>query len=128
MQKLIIANFKMNNNLKQNSDLLKFYAESFSDEQNEIVMCVPYVHLCKANEILKKTNIKIGAQNVHEAESGAFTGEISAEMLADFNVSYALIGHSERRRMFYENTADCALKIATAIAHNITPVLCIGEN
>lgn len=93
----------------------------------EIVLCVPYVDIAAAVEAAKGSNIKIGAENVHFAESGAYTGEISAQMLVECGVEYVIIGHSERRQYFGETDATVNLRTKAALAAGLKPIVCVGE-
>lgn len=92
-----------------------------------IVLCVPYVSIPAAMKVLKDSRIAVAAQNVHWAETGAFTGEISAAMLADLGVKYVLVGHSERREYFGETDLTVNKKIRAALAAGLHPILCVGE-
>ena len=99
LRKAVIAgNWKMNKTPKEAEALLKEIAPLVKDADCEVIACVPYVDLCTAIEAAKGTNVKIGAENVHFEKSGAFTGEISADMLVELGVEYVVIGHSERRQ------------------------------
>ena len=93
----------------------------------DIVLCVPYVDLAAAIEAAKGTNIKIGAENVHFEKSGAYTGEISAEMLSEIGTEYVIIGHSERRQYFGETDATVNLRTKAALAAGLKVILCLGE-
>ena len=93
----------------------------------DIVLCVPYVDIATAVEAAKGTNIRIGAENVHYAESGAFTGEISAKMLLEIGTEYVVIGHSERRQYFGETDATVNLRTKAALAAGLKVILCLGE-
>ena len=97
------------------------------DSNCEIVLCVPYIDLFYSLLTAQNTNIKIGAQNVHYEEKGAYTGEIAPQMLKCINVEYVIIGHSERRQYFAENDEAVNKKIKAAINHEIKPILCVGE-
>ncbi|MDD2190005.1 MAG: triose-phosphate isomerase [Eubacteriales bacterium] len=107
------------------------FAEEFkkiyhpSDVQTGI--CAPFTQLKALKDAFKDTDIKLGAQNMHFEESGAFTGEISAEMLTEIGVDYCIIGHSERRQYFNETDYAVNKKLLTAFKHNIIPILCVGE-
>jgi len=96
--------------------------------QNEIILCVPYTSLFYSLLTAQGTNIKIGAQNVHWEESGAYTGEISAEMLKVIGVEYVIVGHSERRTYFAETDEIVNKKVKSAIKNGLTPIICVGEN
>jgi len=94
----------------------------------EAVVCVPFTALSSVGVILSGKNVSLGAQNVHWEEEGAFTGEISALMLKEFGVKYAIIGHSERRAYFNETNETVNLRIKAALKHDIHPIVCVGED
>ena len=129
MRKPIIAgNWKMNNTTAAGKALVKDLAALVADvKDRQIVVCVPFTILGAIGEAVKGTNIALGAQNLHWEKSGAYTGEISADMLLDMGVEYVLIGHSERRQYFAETDETVNKKVLTAFANNITPILCVGE-
>ena len=102
-------------------------APNVKNAKSEIVLCVPYTDLFYSLLNAQKTNIKIGAQNMHWKEKGAFTGEISADMLKCINVQYVIIGHSERRQYFNETDETVNKKVKTAILKGIKPIICVGE-
>ena len=93
----------------------------------EVIICVPYTNLETAVELTAGTNIKVGAENCHWAESGAFTGEISAQMLSEVGAEYVVIGHSERRQYFGETDKTVNLRVKAALAAGLKPILCVGE-
>ena len=95
--------------------------------ENEVILCVPYTDLFYALLNVQGTNIKIGAQNMHWEEKGAYTGEISAQMLKSIGVEYVIIGHSERRQYFAETDETVNKKIKTALANGLKPIVCVGE-
>ena len=97
------------------------------DTKNEVILCVPYVDLFYALLHVQGTNIKIGAQNMHWAEKGAYTGEISGQMLKSIGVEYVIIGHSERRQYFSETDETVNKKIKSALAVGLKPIVCVGE-
>ena len=126
-KKVIAGNWKMN---KLPNETLSFIEELIplvKDTKNEVVLCVPYIDLFYALLAVQNTNIKIGAQNVHFAESGAYTGEISADMLKSIGVEYVIIGHSERRQYFAETDESVNKKIKAALRVNLKPIVCVGE-
>lgn len=128
MRKPIIAgNWKMNMTPKQAEMLIKDLIPLVKDANTEVVICPPYVDLALAAELCKGTNIHVGAQNVHWAEIGAFTGEISAAMLKELGIEYAIVGHSERRQYFGETDESVNMRTKAALAANITPIICVGE-
>ncbi len=98
------------------------------DTQNEVILCVPYTDLFYALLTAQNTNIKIGAQNMHFEESGAYTGEVSAKMLKAINVEYVIIGHSERRQYFAETDETVNKKLKAAFANGLKPIVCVGES
>ena len=97
------------------------------DTKNEVILCVPYTDLFYALLHVQGTNIKIGAQNMHWEEKGAYTGEVSAPMLKSIGVEYVIIGHSERRQYFAETDETVNKKIKSALAHGLKPIVCVGE-
>ena len=97
------------------------------DTQSEVILCVPYTDLFYALLTAQNTNIKIGAQNMHWEESGAYTGEISAPMLKSIGVEYVIIGHSERRQYFNETDESVNKKIKAAFKYELNPIVCVGE-
>ena len=128
MRKPIIAgNWKM---YKNEDEALKFIYEVSeampSNEKVDSVICAPFVSL-KSLVKCQGQNLKIGAQNMHFEEQGAFTGEIAPSMLTNIGVTYVIIGHSERRAMFNETDESCNKKLHAAFAHNLVPILCVGE-
>jgi triosephosphate isomerase len=106
---------------------IKDLKEKIDTIKVEVVLCVPFVHLKMVQELLADTAIKVGAQNMHYAEEGAYTGEISAKMLAAEKVPYVIVGHSERREYFGESDTQVNLKALCALKNGLTPIICIGE-
>ena len=127
-RKVIAGNWKMNKNIQETETYINELKELVKDTQNEVIICVPFIDLCKAVKTAKGTNIKIGAQNVHFEEKGAYTGEVSPKMLADTGVEYVIIGHSERRDIFGENDILINQKVRKAFAAGLKPILCCGES
>lgn len=129
MRKPIIAgNWKMNNTMADTKVLLEGLKPLVKDAKVDVVVCVPYTNLYLANELLKGSNIKLGAENVHWADKGAFTGEISADMLKELNVEYVIIGHSERRQYFGETDETVNMRTKQALAKGLKPIICVGES
>lgn len=126
-KKLVAGNWKMHGSLRQNGLLLEALLANIGSLRCDITVCVPYPYLAQAREALSGTAIAWGAQSVSEHDAGAFTGEVSAAMLADFGCSYVLVGHSERRTLYGEGDAVVAGKFAAALRGGLTPVLCVGE-
>jgi triosephosphate isomerase len=117
----------MNGTLASAESLTKGIISGLTDNNADIAVCVPYVYLPKISELVKNTALSLGAQNVGDKASGAFTGEISAAMLSEFNCKYALVGHSERRTYYGDTDESVAERFCQAQAQNIIPVLCVGE-
>lgn len=128
-RQLVVGNWKMNGNQQSIADLLSKVLQGWSGEYGaEVVVCPPYPYLQQALELLKDSPIVLGAQSVNEHENGAFTGEVSAQMLVDWQCQYVIVGHNERRRMQQENDAQVAQKFFAAQSVGLTPILCIGES
>ena len=131
MNKLIVANWKMNKNVREAVSFAKDVEKSIEKTRNaEVVICPPFTALEAMSEELKKSGhkIKLGAQNMHFEDSGAYTGEISPLMLKEFGCEYVILGHSERRELFGENNTLINKKVGAALGHSLNPILCIGEN
>lgn len=128
MRKPIIAgNWKMNNTIADTKALITDLAPLVKDAACDVVICTPYTDLATAVEMTKGTNIHVGAENVHWAEKGAFTGEISAKMLVELGVEYVIIGHSERRQYFGETDQTVNARAKAALAAGLKPIICVGE-
>ena len=117
-RKVIAGNWKMN--MLPNEAIVK-------DTENEVILCVPYTDLFYCLLNAQGTNIKIGAQNMHFAENGAYTGEVSGKMLKAIGVEYVIIGHSERREYFAETNETVNKKIKSALENGLKPIVCVGE-
>ena len=129
MRKPIIAgNWKMNMTPSEAVRLVEELKPLVKDAKCDVVICPPYVDLPAAAEAIKGSNIHLGAQNIHWADKGAFTGEVSADMLKELGVEYAIIGHSERRQYFGETDEAVNKRAKAAIAAGITPIICVGES
>ncbi len=129
MKKYVVAgNWKMNKLPSETAAFIKELAPKVEGAVAEVVACVPYTSLAAAVEAAKGTSVKIGAQNLHFEDSGAFTGEVSADMLVDMGVEYVIIGHSERRQYFGETDVTVNKKVIKAIEKGLKPIVCVGES
>lgn len=125
---LIAGNWKMNTTITEAEKLVLELRPSLDQIENvEKVVCPPFISLAIVHNLLKGSTVKIGAQNLYFQDKGAFTGEISPAMLSGL-CEYVIIGHSERRQLFYETDEMISKKIAAALKHNLKPILCVGEN
>ncbi len=128
MRKAVIAgNWKMNKTPAQAKALIEEMKPLVKDADCEVVLCVPFVDIPAAVEAAKGSNIKIGAENVHFKASGAYTGEIAADMLVELGVEYVVIGHSERRQYFGETDQTVNLRTLAALEAGLKPIVCVGE-
>ena len=126
-RKVIAGNWKMNMLPDETIKFIDEIAPLVKDTENEVILCVPYTDLFYALLTAQNTNIKIGAQNMHWEEKGAFTGEVSGKMLKAIGVKYVIIGHSERRQYFAETDESVNKKIKAAFENNLNPIVCVGE-
>ena len=126
-KKVIAGNWKMNKSPKDVKAFMENFLGLVKDTENEVILCVPFIDLAEAIELTKGTNVKIGAQNMHFEEKGAFTGEVSPKMLKDIDVEYVIIGHSERREYFNETDEAVNKKLKSAFIYGLKPILCVGE-
>ena len=128
MRKPIIAgNWKMNKTPAEARELVAALVETVKDADCDVVVCVPATNFAAVKEAAEGSNIKLGAQNVHFAASGAYTGELSADMLKACGVEYVVIGHSERRQYFGETDKTVNLRTKAAVAAGLVPIICVGE-
>ena len=128
MRKPIIAgNWKMNKTPSEAKALVSALVPLVADAKCDVVVCTPAVDFAAVSEVIKGTNIKLGAENMHWKESGAFTGELSAAMLKESGVEYVILGHSERRQYFGETDATVNLRTLAAVKAGLTPIVCVGE-
>ena len=124
---IIAGNWKMNKTPEEAKALITDLIPLVQDAKCDVVVCPPFVDLCPVHKLIEGTNIHLGCQNIHWAESGAFTGEISPSMLKAFGVEYAIIGHSERRAYFGETDEGVNKRAKAALANGIVPIICVGE-
>ena len=126
-KKVIAGNWKMNMLPNEVIEYIEKLSKLVKDTNNEVILCVPYTDLFYALLTAQNTNIKIGAQNMHFEEKGAYTGEVSAKMLKSINVEYVIIGHSERRQYFNETDETVNKKLKAAFENGLKPIVCVGE-
>jgi len=127
-KKVIAGNWKMNMLPNEAIAFIEEFTPLVKDTENEVVLCVPYTDLFYALLTAQNTNIKIGAQNMHWAENGAYTGEVSAKMLKSIGVEYVILGHSERRQYFNETDETVNKKLKAAFENELKPIVCVGES
>lgn len=124
----VAGNWKMNTDLVTARSLARDVVEAVSDPGDvTVVVCPPFISLHDVSEVVRNTPVDLGAQNMHEEESGAYTGEVSAPMLRSVGCRFVIIGHSERRQYFGETDATVNAKIKRARAHDLRPIVCVGE-
>ena len=126
-KKVIAGNWKMNMLPNEAMAFIEGLAPLVKNSEAEVILCVPYTDLFYSLLTAQDTNIKIGAQNMHWEESGAYTGEVSGKMLKSIGVEYVIIGHSERRQYFNETDETVNKKIKSAFANELKPIVCVGE-
>ncbi|HHP7243110.1 MAG TPA: triose-phosphate isomerase [Elainellaceae cyanobacterium] len=130
MRNIVIAgNWKMHKTQAESLEFLQGFMSQLNEtpEDREVVLCVPYTALGALSKNLHGSRVRIGAQNVHWESSGAYTGEISGDMLKEFGVRYVVIGHSERRQYFGETDETVNLRLKASQKYGLTPILCVGE-
>lgn len=129
MKKIVIAgNWKMNKTVAEAIDLANGIKRECADIQDVgIVICPPLTALDEVAEVVYESNIRLGAQNMHWEDSGAFTGEVSPVMIKELGCSHVILGHSERRQYFHETNEDVNRKTKAALKHRLTPIVCVGE-
>lgn len=126
-QPLIMGNWKMNGSREEGVQLAKALADGLGAVSQEVAVCVPFVYLSDIRGALGSSPIALGAQNVADQASGAYTGEVSAAMLVDCGCKYALVGHSERRSYYGDSNESVAKRFCQALSQGVVPVLCVGE-
>lgn len=125
---IIAGNWKMHKSIKEGLAFVEAIKPEVANTDVEVLLCAPYTLLQPLVEAAKGTNIKIGAQNMHFEDKGAFTGEVTADMLLEIGVSHVIIGHSERRQYYNETDETVNLKTLKALAKGLVPVVCVGES
>ena len=118
----------MNKTVEEGVSLAECIKPLVGTDDVEVCLCVPFVSLMAVGQAIQGTDIKLGAQNMHQKESGAYTGEVSPLMLESLGVDYVILGHSERREYFAETDESINEKIFTAFRHGLTPIVCCGES
>lgn len=127
-KKIIAGNWKMNMTPSEAVALIETLKPLVKNDEVDVLLCVPAIDIIPAMEAAKGSNIQIGAENMYFEEKGAYTGEISPNMLVDAGVKYVIIGHSERREYFAETNETVNKKVLKAFEHGITPIICCGES
>ena len=130
MRKNIVAgNWKMNKTLQEGIALAKELNETLANEKPncDVIICTPFIHLASVTPLVDAAKIGVGAENCADKESGAYTGEVSAAMVASTGAKYVILGHSERRQYYHETVEILKEKVALALANGLTPIFCIGE-
>ncbi len=127
-QKIVAGNWKMNKTLEEGLELIKAVLDKSEKPKGAVVFATPFIHLKDAAKLLKvRRGFHLAAQNCHHEEKGAYTGEVSADMLVSAGAEYVIIGHSERRQYFKESNAQLAQKVNLALSRNLRPIFCCGE-
>jgi triosephosphate isomerase len=126
-KKIVAGNWKMNTDLNQAIDLAKGIVSAHNDSKIQLILCPPFPFIYSVSEVCKTSSIAVGAQNCNKNLSGAFTGEVSVEMLSSLGVIYVLVGHSERRTYFKETNQELAEKVNACLSNNLIPIFCCGE-
>lgn len=124
---IIAGNWKMNNTVDEAVNLIRDIKKGKKNSDVEVVVCVPFTALWQVKKEIEGTSIKLGAQNMHWEDRGAFTGEISPLMLKEIGIDYVIIGHSERRQYFNETDETVNKKVKAALKYDIKPIICVGE-
>jgi len=125
---MVAGNWKMHTTSEEAKALTRYIVDNTQDIKNgEVVLSPPFVYLSLVSEVIKDTHIKLSAQNMYFEDKGAYTGEISAFMLKDTGCQYVIIGHSERRKYFYETDENVNLKVKKALSTGLKPIVCVGE-
>ena len=129
MRKTIIAgNWKMNASKASVKSLIDGILSGMEGVNSEVLVCVPFPYMSQVESLIEGSNLKLGAQNININSSGAFTGEVSADMIKDFGAKHVIVGHSERRSLYGETSSVVAEKTKSALGAGLTPLLCVGES
>ena len=129
MRRTIVAgNWKMNASKESVNKLILGILSGMSEVSSEVVVCAPFPYLSQVEGLIAGSQVKLGAQNLNTNSSGAFTGEVSADMIKDFGARHVIVGHSERRSLYGENSSLVAKKVKAALDSDLTPLLCVGES
>ena len=126
-KKLIVGNWKMNYTLTEADNFVNEIKDRINTNEIDVIICPNNICLERVSDIIEGTHIYLGAQNVYYEEKGAYTGEVSADMLLSVGVKYCIIGHSERRKYFHETDESINKKVKKLLEKNITPIICVGE-
>ena len=126
-KKIVAGNWKMNTTLQEGVELAKSVNEKVGNTAATVVLCTPFIHLTEVKKEINKPGLYLGAQNCADKESGAYTGEVSAEMVKSTGADYVILGHSERRAYYGETDELLAVKVKLALKNGLTPIFCIGE-
>ena len=129
MRKTIVAgNWKMNASKETVNSLIEGILSGVNEATSEVIVCAPFPYLSQVESLINKSKLMLGAQNLNVNPAGAYTGEVSADMIKDFGAQYVIVGHSERRSLYGETNAIVAEKTKTAVDAGLTPLLCVGES
>ena len=129
MRKTIVAgNWKMNASKETVNSLIEGILSGMNEVSSEVIVCAPFPYLSQVESLINNSKLMLGAQNLNVNPEGAFTGEVSADMIKDFGAQHVIVGHSERRSLYGETNAIVAEKTKTAIDAGLTPLLCVGES
>ena len=126
-QKIVAGNWKMNKSLQEGIELAKAVNSKVTDNGVDVILCTPFIHLADVVKVVNTPNLFVGAQNCADKVSGAYTGEVSVEMIKSTGATHVILGHSERRAYYGETDAILAEKTKLALAAGLTPIFCIGE-
>ena len=128
MRKTIVAgNWKMNASKESVNTLIEGILSGMNETSSEVIVCAPFPYLSQVESLIQGSSLMLGAQNLNVNSAGAYTGEVSADMIKDFGAQYVIVGHSERRQLFHENDQNINKKIKAILSSGLKPILCIGE-